>query len=106
METIRSGHHDGDDQGIQRLPPYLSLAMVGSKVLQLKRTATHAVVSRTDFPAPFDLGGRHRLWVTSEVIAWLERQPRASRRAMPTGLATARHGRDSKPSYRAKKPVP
>ena len=106
MQTIRSGQNDGDDQRIQRLPPYLSLAMVGSKVLQLKRTATHAVVSRTDFPAPLDLGGRHRLWVTSDVIAWLERQPRATQRAMPAGLAAARHGRDVKPSYSAKKTVP
>jgi predicted DNA-binding transcriptional regulator AlpA len=106
METNRSGQNDGDDPRIQRLPPYLSLAMVGNRVLQLKRTATHAVVSRTDFPAPFDLEGRHRLWVTSEVIAWLERQQRALRRAMPTGLAAARHRRDSNPPYRATKPVP
>ena len=106
VETIRSRQNDGNDQRIQRFPPYLTLVMVGNKVLQLKRTATHAVVSRTDFPAPFELGGHHRLRVTSEVIAWLERQLRASRRAMPPGLVTARHGRDSKSSDRARKSVP
>lgn len=84
-----------DGARIQRLSPYLSLMMVGRYILQLKRTATYAVINRPDFPRPIELGGRHRVWVTSEVIEWVERQPRRSSRQMPQSLAAARRHRDS-----------
>lgn len=85
-----------DDTRIQRLPAYLSFAALGDRVLHLKRTATHAVVGRPDFPAPIELGGRHRLWVTAEVLAWVDRQPRISVRPMPASLAAVRRYRDGR----------
>jgi predicted DNA-binding transcriptional regulator AlpA len=85
-----------DEVRIKRLPPYLSASVLGEQVLQLKRTATREVISRPDFPAPIELGGRHRLWVTEEVLAWLDRQPRLQVRPMPASLASVRRYRDGK----------
>jgi len=91
-----TGLSAADDARIQRLPPYLSALALGEQVLQLKRTATREVMGRPDFPAPIDLGGRHRLWVTEEVIAWLDRQPRLQARPMPASLASVRRYRNGK----------
>jgi predicted DNA-binding transcriptional regulator AlpA len=86
-----------DDERIQRLPPYLSAAALGDQVLLLRRTATREVIGRPDFPPPIELGGRHRLWVTAEVVAWLERQPRLQVRPMPASLASVRRFRGRRP---------
>jgi predicted DNA-binding transcriptional regulator AlpA len=85
-----------DDERIQRLPPYLSAAALGEQVLQLKRTAAREVIGRPDFPKPIELGGRHRLWVTVEVMAWVDRQPRLQERPMPASLASVRRYRDGR----------
>ena len=85
-----------EDARIQRLPNYLSLAALAKDVLHLKRTATHAVTSRPNFPAPIELGGRHRLWVTAEVLAWVDQQPRLFMRPVPTSLAEVRRYRDGR----------
>ncbi|MET1081814.1 MAG: AlpA family phage regulatory protein, partial [Burkholderiales bacterium] len=90
------GLSTADEKRIQRLPPYLNVLALGEQVLQLKRTATRAVISRPDFPAPIELGGRHRLWVTAEVMAWIERQPRLQARPMPASLASVRRYSDGR----------
>jgi predicted DNA-binding transcriptional regulator AlpA len=90
------GPSASDDERIQRLPPYLSALALGEQVLQLKRTATREVIGRPDFPAPIELGGRHRLWVTEEVLVWLDRQPRLQVRPMPASLASVRQYRNGK----------
>lgn len=89
-----TGTSAADDSRIQRLPVYLSALALGEQVLQLGRTATREVMGRPDFPPPIELGGRHRLWVTEEVLAWLDRQPRRHERPMPASLASVRryHG--------------
>jgi predicted DNA-binding transcriptional regulator AlpA len=85
-----------DDVRIEALPPYLNLVTLGERVLQLKRTATQILISRPDFPLPIRLGGRHRVWKTTEVLDWVDRQPRLSGRSMPSSLATARRYRDGR----------
>jgi predicted DNA-binding transcriptional regulator AlpA len=91
-----TGLSAADDERIQRLPPYLSALVLGEQVLQLKRTATREVIGRPDFPRPIELGGRHRLWVTAEVMAWIDRQPRLQARPMPASLASVRRYRDGR----------
>jgi predicted DNA-binding transcriptional regulator AlpA len=91
-----TGLSAADDARIQRLPPYLSAFALGEQVLQLKRTATREVIGRPDFPRPIELGGRHRLWVTAEVMAWVDRQPRLQVRPMPPSLASVRRYRDGR----------
>ena len=91
-----TGLSAADDARIQRLPPYLSAFALGEQVLQLKRTATREVIGRPDFPRPIELGGRHRLWVTAEVMAWVDRQPRLQVRPMPASLASVRRFRDGR----------
>jgi predicted DNA-binding transcriptional regulator AlpA len=99
MSTDRTdlGHASNvEDSRIQRLPMYLDLAGLSGDVLRLKRTATYVVISRPDFPAPFRVGGRHRLWMTAEVLAWVDRQPRVHGRPMPQSLARSRRYRDGR----------
>lgn len=79
-----------EDSRIERLPNYLSLAMLGERVLHLKRTATYEVVSRADFPCAVDMGGRHRLWVTAEVLAWIDRLPRQNIATSVSALSESR----------------
>jgi len=81
---------------IEQLPPFLSFSDVGQRVLNLRRTATHAIVSRADFPKAYALGARHRVWVTSEVLDWLHRQPRANDRPVPDSLAGVRRYRSGR----------
>lgn len=84
-----------DNKRIERLPQLLSVSAL-EQVFQLKRTATRKVIDRPDFPPPIELGGRHRLWVTAEVLAWVDRQPRVHARTMPKSLATVRRYRDGR----------
>ena len=63
---IRSS--DSNAVGDRAVPPFLTLSEVGD-LLRLKRTAMHEVLARPDFPLPHGIGGRHRLWKRSEVVA-------------------------------------
>ena len=76
-------------------PPFLTLAEVGD-LLRLGRTAVHEVVRRPDFPRPHGIGGRHRLWRRSEVLDWVDRQPRVEKRAVPASLAKGQIYRSAK----------
>jgi predicted DNA-binding transcriptional regulator AlpA len=83
-----------DRNSVQCLPRFIDSVGL-RKLFCVQRTKAAELAKQPGFPAAITLGGRHQLWDTTELLAWLACQPRTVR-AMPPSLAVARRYRNGK----------